>query len=219
MGVGRGGVDEDRIEGQQSRVEEPRNVRKEGRDVLRAAFGDRGARVASDEQRSMAEVGCHLRGEMRAGPLAVEVDDAHVAELLRARDERVEENRRRCRGTLEVDLLAGRDADDGVGRGDDAHLSRIGQRLQVAPCRVDRGFPSSGSAGVSTERRRNVRERPEYGQRTRPVDCEATKRAAVGPKSIGWCPPGRFRRLRGIETCRMALQVVFDCPVSRNRRL
>jgi RNA polymerase sigma factor (sigma-70 family) len=69
----------------------------------------------------------HLGCEMRARPFAVEVDDAHVTKLGRPRDERVEEDRRRRRSTLEVDLLTGRDPGDGLGRSDDAHLSSIGQ--------------------------------------------------------------------------------------------
>ena len=60
-----------------------------------------------DEQGPVAEVGRHLGRQVRAGALAVEVDHAHVAELRRPRHERVEEDRRRRRGALDVDLLAG----------------------------------------------------------------------------------------------------------------
>ena len=118
-----------------------------------------------DEQRSMAEVRRHLGREMRAGPLAVEVDDAHVRELGRPRDKRIEEDRRRRRGALEIDLLAGRDAGDGLGGGDDAHRSRIvnGRRL----CRVDlaedfRPVPDAAERRPGTDRRRAV-----YGVRLR----------------------------------------------------
>ena len=121
MGVGRRRVDEDRVEREQAGVEQARDVRQEDRDVVGAALVDRRAGVGPDEQRPMAEVRRHLGRQVRPGPLAVEVDDADVAELRRPRDERVEEDRRRRRRALEVDLLAGRDAGDGLGGGDDAH--------------------------------------------------------------------------------------------------
>ena len=58
------------------------------------------------------------------GPSHVEVDDLDVAQLGRALDEGVEQDRRRGRRALDVDLLAALDPRDGLGGRDDAH--RVG---------------------------------------------------------------------------------------------
>ena len=112
--VGRRGVHEDVVERQHPGLEQPRHVGQEDRHVVGAALLDGRSGVRADEQRPMPEVPRHLRREVRPGPLAVEVDDADVAQLGRARDERVEQDRRRRRGAVEVELLAGADAGDGL---------------------------------------------------------------------------------------------------------
>ena len=121
VGVWRCRIDEDGIERQQAPVEQARHVREEGRDVIGTSLGDRSARVRADEERLVPEMWCHLGRKMRPGPLAMEVDDADVGELRRSRHEGVEQDRRRRRRTLQVELLPGRDPGDGLGRGDDAH--------------------------------------------------------------------------------------------------
>ena len=87
MGVGRRRVDEDDVERQRAALEQPRHVRQEDRHVVGPTLVDRGAGVRPDEQGPMAEVARHLRREVRARALRVEVDDRDVAELGRARDE------------------------------------------------------------------------------------------------------------------------------------
>ena len=81
MRVRRGRVDEDDVEREQPALEQPRDVGQEGGDVVGAALVDRGAGVRADEQRPMPEVGRHLGLQVRARALAVEVDDADVAQL------------------------------------------------------------------------------------------------------------------------------------------
>ena len=61
------------------------------------------------------------RGEMRARSLAVQVDDADVSQLGRARDQGVEQHGGRRAGAVEVDRLAGADAGDGLVGRNDAH--------------------------------------------------------------------------------------------------
>ena len=63
----------------------------------------------------------HLRRQVRTGPLAMEVDDADIAELRRPSHERGEEDRRRRRGTVKVDLVTGADAGDRILGADGSH--------------------------------------------------------------------------------------------------
>ena len=72
------------------------------------------AGVGADEQGAVAEVAGHLGGQVRAGPLGVHVDDLHVLELGRPRDQGVEQDGRRGGGALDVDLVAGPDPGDGL---------------------------------------------------------------------------------------------------------
>jgi hypothetical protein len=56
----------------------------------------------------------------------VEVDDADVLEFRGARDERVEQDGRRRGRTLEIELVSGSDARDGLLRGHDSHALSLG---------------------------------------------------------------------------------------------
>ena len=96
--VRRRGVDQHRVERQRAGSEQPRDVGQEDRDVVGAALVHRRPRVGADEQRAVPEDAAHLRREVRPRTLDVEMDDADVAQLRRARDQRVEQDRRRRRG-------------------------------------------------------------------------------------------------------------------------
>ena len=133
VGVGRGRVDEHRVERRAAAVEQARDVRQEGRDVVGPTLGDGLPRVRPDEQRPMAEMRRHLGRQVRPGPLAVEVDDADVRQLGRPRHERVEQDRRRRGGALEVELLTGGDPGDGLGGRDDAHGPRVYAAARAGP--------------------------------------------------------------------------------------
>ena len=78
VGVGRRGVDEHGVERQRARLEQPRHVRQEDRDVVGPALVDRGASVGADEQGPVAEVAGHLGAQVRPRALGVEVDDRDV---------------------------------------------------------------------------------------------------------------------------------------------
>ena len=105
--VGRGGVDEDDVERDRAGVEQVRDVGQEDRHVVGPALVDGRAGVRPDEQGAMAEVAGHLRGQVRAGPLDVQMDHPHVVQLGSPRDERVEQHGRRRRRAVDVDLVAG----------------------------------------------------------------------------------------------------------------
>ena len=62
------------------------------------------------------------------GPFEVEVDDADVAQLRGARDERVEEDGGRRRRHLDVDLVPGLDPGDGFFGRHDTHAPSLGSR-------------------------------------------------------------------------------------------
>ncbi len=119
--VGRGGVDEGHVEGQDARAEQARDVGQEDGHVVGAAGVDRGPGVGPDEQGAVAEGGGHLRRQVRARPLGVEMDDAHVAQLRRAGHQGVEQDRRRRRRAVDIDLVAAGDPGDRFGGGDDVH--------------------------------------------------------------------------------------------------
>ena len=131
MGIRRRDVDQHGIERQDPLFEELGHLGQEDRHVVSPPFVDRGAGVGSNEQGPMAEVSRHVRCQVRAGALRVEVDHPDVAELGGAGHEGIEEDRRSCRRAVDVDLLAARDACDGLGRPDDAH--RLSLREPGAP--------------------------------------------------------------------------------------
>jgi len=58
---------------------------------------------------------------MGTGPLAVEMDDADIVKLRRSGDERIEQDRRGRRGTMQVDLVTGADTGDSLSGTDDSH--------------------------------------------------------------------------------------------------
>ena len=99
-------VHEHEVEREHPGLEQARHVGQERGHVVGTALVDGGAGVRTDEQRPMPEVGRHLRREMGAGALAMEVDDADGLELRRSRDERVEEHGWSGRRALEVQLVA-----------------------------------------------------------------------------------------------------------------
>ena len=154
-----------------ARVEESRDVRQERGNVLGPPLVDRGAGVGPDEQREVAEVRGHLGREMRAGAFAMEMDDADVPELRGAGDQRVEQDGRRGRRAVDVDLLAGLDSRDGLCGGDDLHVTSI--------------RPDGGASAVPRSRR----DGPKGAQmgRDQPVPrsmrCFATNAAACARRS------------------------------------
>ena len=121
VGVGRRRVDEHDIERQGAALEQARDVGQEDRDVVGAALVDRRAGVRPDEQGAMPEVAGHLGRQVRPRALRVEVDDADVAQLLGAIDQRLEQDRRRRGRAVQVDALTGLDDAGRVGRRDEPH--------------------------------------------------------------------------------------------------
>ena len=93
MGVGWCRVDEDHVERQHPRVEQPRHIRQEHGNVVRATFVDGGACVRSDEQGPVPEVAGHLWGKVWSWPFAMQMDDTHASEFRRSRDKRIEQDR------------------------------------------------------------------------------------------------------------------------------
>ena len=102
-------------------LEEVRDVGQEDRHVVGAALVDRRAGIRPDEQRAMPEVAGHLGRQVWPRPLRVEVDDADVAQLLGAIDERLEHDRRSRGRAMQVDALTGPDDAGRVGRRDEPH--------------------------------------------------------------------------------------------------
>ena len=105
--VGRGGVDQDDVQRDRAGVEEVRDVRQEDRHVVGPALVDGRAGVRPDEQGPMAEVAGHLRGEVRTGPLDVEMHHPDVVQLGCTRHQGVEQHGRGRRRAVDVDLVAG----------------------------------------------------------------------------------------------------------------
>jgi hypothetical protein len=68
MVVGRGGVDEHRVEREQPGLEEPRHVGQEHRDEVGPALVDGGSGVGPDEQRPMPEVPAVAGARCGPGP-------------------------------------------------------------------------------------------------------------------------------------------------------
>ena len=130
MGIGRCGVHEHDIERQRAALEQPRDVGQEDRDIVGASLVDRCASIRADEQRAMPEVPGHLGRQVRARSLGVEVDDADVAQLLGAIDQRLEQDRRSRGRAVQVDALTGLDDAGRVGRRDEPHRHSL---------RVERG--------------------------------------------------------------------------------
>ena len=62
----------------------------------------------------MAEVPGHLRGEVRTGPLDVEMHHPDVVQLGSARHQRIEQHGRRRGRAVDVDLVAGAHGGDGL---------------------------------------------------------------------------------------------------------
>ena len=125
MRVGWAHVDEDRVERLDAGREELRDVRQKDGHVVGATLVHRRSRVGADEERSMAEALGHLRRQVRRGPLGVDVNHADVTQLRGARDEGVQEHRRRRRPAMHEHLLPGTDARDGFLGGDDLHASSL----------------------------------------------------------------------------------------------
>jgi len=94
------------VDRERARIEQARHVREEDRHVVRAALVHGGTRIRPDEQGPVPEVRRHLGREMRPRSLDVQVDHADVAQLRRPCHEGVEQDGRRRRRAVEVDLLA-----------------------------------------------------------------------------------------------------------------
>lgn len=117
----------------------------------------------------------HLRSEVRAWPLRVEVDDRHVAELLGPIHERVQQDGGRGCRAMEVHVVARADDRRGLCGGDDAH------RLSLPSERGGGAMAGGGGSDGHPARAHGV-------IRTYPA---ATRYATTGP----WPPPnylGRF---------------------------
>ena len=114
--VGRRGVDEHRVEREGARVEQVGHVRQEDRHVVRPPLIDRPPGVRSDEQRPVPDVAGHLRSQVRPRTLDVQMHDADVGQVLRLRplDQRVEEDRRRRGGAVNIDLVTAADRRRGL---------------------------------------------------------------------------------------------------------
>ena len=121
MGVGRRRVHEHDVERERAALEQPRDVREEDRDVVRAALAHGPSRVRPDEQRPMPEVALHLRGQVRTRTLRVQVDDRHVAELVGTGHEGVQQHRRRGCRAVHVHAIARSDDRHGFLGRDEAH--------------------------------------------------------------------------------------------------
>ena len=146
VGVGRRHVDEDGVEREQAALEQPRDVAQEHRDELGPPLVDGLPRVRADEQRPVAEVRRHLRGQVRPGSLGVEVDHADVVEFRCSRHEGVEQDRGHRRGALEVDLVARPDVGDGLVGSDDPRTLAShspGDHLRRTPRAHERQCPVS----------------------------------------------------------------------------
>ena len=187
--------------GSAPRLEQPRDVRQEDRHVVGPALVDGGPRVRPDEQRPMPEVALHLRREVRARALGVEVDDRDVVELLGARDEGVEEHGRRRGRAVEVDPIAGGDDARGVSGRDEAHdrkrTVRSARRRRRQPDRnaVTFGPVRAGDArGVSLEHETTSTSDAFEIRPIGPDDCAALERFYAG-LSRGQ-PRGPVPRLR-----------------------
>ena len=107
-------------------AKEVRHVREEDRHVVGASLVHSLPRIGADEERLVAEVPVHLGSQVRARTLGVEVDERHVLELVCPLDERVQQDRWRGRAAMNEDLLAGSDARDGLGGGNDSHAASLG---------------------------------------------------------------------------------------------
>ena len=105
MLVGRRDVAEDGIQGEQVRIEQVGHVGQEDRHVLGPALVDGAPGIGADEQGEVPEVAGHLRGQVRAGPFDVQVDDPDVLELGRPGHEGVEQHAGRRRSALDVHLV------------------------------------------------------------------------------------------------------------------
>ena len=92
VGVGWRRIDEDRVERQRPRDEQPRHVRQEDRHVVRTALVHGGPSVGPDEQGAVSEVAGHLGCQVGTRALAMQVNDADVAELRRALNKRIEQD-------------------------------------------------------------------------------------------------------------------------------
>ena len=147
MGVGRRGVDEHDIERQGAALEEARDVGQEDRDVVGASLVDRGTGIRPDEQRAMPEVARHLGRQVWPRSLRVEVDDADVAQLLGAIDQRLEHDRRSRGRAVQIDALTGLDDAGRVGRRDEPHRHSLrGDRVGRIARRSRAPGPRSASA-------------------------------------------------------------------------
>jgi hypothetical protein len=71
-------VDEDDVEWERARLEEPWDVRQEDRHIVSPTLVDGRSRIWTDEQRPVPEVAGHLRGEVQSRALDVEVDNGDV---------------------------------------------------------------------------------------------------------------------------------------------
>ena len=127
VGVGRGDVDQDRVERQDARAEEARHVGEEDGDVFGASLVDRGARIGADEERLVAEMAGHLGRKVWRGSLRVEVEDADVLELRSAFDQRVEQDRWGGRSTVDEELLPGADDGNRLSGRYDLHAASLGR--------------------------------------------------------------------------------------------
>ena len=141
-------------------LEQARDVGQEDRDVVGASLVDRGAGVRPDEQGSMAEVARHLGRQVRPRSLDVEVDDADVAQLRGAIDQRLEHDRGRRRRAMDIELIAGGDPGDRFLGAYDAQRSVSVARHRLAAAQEPAHARCQRAAGRVRTRKTAIRLKP-----------------------------------------------------------
>ena len=89
---------------------------------------------------------------MRGGPFDVQMRDAHIGQLGRPGNERVEQHGRRGTRSVDVDMVTGPDVGNGFRRTNDAHVRSLWLAAGRAPCQLSLGRVPNGPR--SRDRRR-----------------------------------------------------------------
>jgi hypothetical protein len=92
------------------------HIRQEDWHVVRPALVHRRPRIWTDEQRPVPEVRRHPRGQVRTRALRVEMDHPDIAKVVGARDKSIQQDGRRRRGAMDIDLVAAPNPGDGFWR-------------------------------------------------------------------------------------------------------
>ena len=106
--VRRRDLDERHIERERSAGrKQSRDLREEDGRVVRPPFGHGATYVRADEQRVMAEMAAHLRGDIGSWSVRMHVDEFDIAEVFGAPHQRFEERQRGGRAPVQIDALSG----------------------------------------------------------------------------------------------------------------